>query len=153
MGQGYAPCPVSSQGKIVSAASLNVYICYSRDHLTHNPAGASGSGYDVVIMSDLLHFDRSHDVLIQSLASLLCKHATARAYVAAGKYTPPHVCDHFVHVARQSGIILEEGEVDGVWRGTLEVVSGNELDRTQLGIRKDMCRWWIGRWAVQTLNT
>ncbi|PIL23618.1 hypothetical protein GSI_14931 [Ganoderma sinense ZZ0214-1] len=54
---------------------------------------AAPDAFDVVIMSDLLHFDRSHDVLMQSLLSLLRKTSSARAYIAAGKYTSPQVCD------------------------------------------------------------
>ncbi|TFK84384.1 hypothetical protein K466DRAFT_527452 [Polyporus arcularius HHB13444] len=109
------------------------------------PSPTSSEGFDVVIMSDLLHFDRSHDVLIQSLTSLLSKESSARAYVAAGKYTQSHVCDNFVREAHRAGITLEEGEVEPVWRGALEV-SGGGLDLEQLGVRKDMCRWWVGRW-------
>ena len=101
-------------------------------------------GADVVIMSDLLHFDSSHDVLLQSLISLLRKSPSARAYIAAGKYTPPHVCDHFVEQARRAGILMDEGDVEGKWHGSLDV-SGGGLDREQPGVRKDMCRWWTGR--------
>ncbi|KAI0350896.1 hypothetical protein OH77DRAFT_1430517 [Trametes cingulata] len=109
---------------------------------THAP---NDRGFDVVIMSDLLHFDGSHDVLVQSLTSLLRRDPSARAYVAAGKYTAPHVCDHFVEEAKRGGILLEEREVENVWHGTLEV-SGSGLDREQLGVRKGMSRWWVGRW-------
>ncbi|KAI8976625.1 hypothetical protein BD414DRAFT_422876 [Trametes punicea] len=101
--------------------------------------------FDVVIMSDLLHFDRSHDVLLQSLLALLRRDPSARAYVAAGRYTPPHVCEHFARKAAGAGIVLEEEEVEAVWNGTLEV-SGGGLDKGQLGVRKGMSRWWIGRW-------
>ncbi|KZT02974.1 uncharacterized protein LAESUDRAFT_684554 [Laetiporus sulphureus 93-53] len=104
------------------------------------------AGFDVVILSDLLHFDRSHDVLLASLRALLRADITARTYVAAGKYTPPHVCAHFVQAAARSGIVLEEGEESAEWLGTLPV-SGSGLDREQLGVRKGMCRWWVGRWA------
>ncbi|TBU22591.1 hypothetical protein BD311DRAFT_770111 [Dichomitus squalens] len=113
--------------------------------LLREGASDHSDGFDVVIMSDLLHFDSSHDVLLQSLISLLRRTSSARAYIAAGKYTPPHVCDHFVQEARRAGIVMDEGEVEGVWRGSLEV-SGGGLDREQLGVRKNMCRWWIGRW-------
>ena len=122
-----------------------------RDILKQSDACAIREAFDVVIMSDLLHFDRSHDVLIRSLTSLLQKDPTSRAYVAAGKYTQAHVCDHFVEEARRAGIELEEGEVEGVWRGTLEV-SGGGLDREQLGVRKNMCRWWVGRWIDSKLE-
>ncbi|KAI0642550.1 hypothetical protein C8Q79DRAFT_1002943 [Trametes meyenii] len=108
--------------------------------------GPNEGGFDVVIMSDLLHFDGSHDVLVQSLTALLCRSPNARVYVAAGKYTKPHVCDHFVEEAAKAGITLEEETVENVWKGALEV-SGGGLDREQLAARKDMSRWWTGRWA------
>ncbi|KAI0630970.1 hypothetical protein C8Q77DRAFT_1159691 [Trametes polyzona] len=103
-------------------------------------------GFDVVIMSDLLHFDGSHDVLLQSLLLLLRRSPDACAYVAAGKYTAPHVCTHFVEEAARAGIVLEEQPIEDTWKGNLEV-SGGGLDREQLGVRKGMSRWWIGRWA------
>ena len=98
-----------------------------------------------MILSDLLHFDGSHDVLLSSLVSLLRKAPSSRTYVAAGKYTAAHVCEHFVSEAEKAGISLEEGEDDPVWRGVLDVHGGG-LDREQLGVRKGMCRWWVGRW-------
>ncbi|KAH9933819.1 uncharacterized protein B0H18DRAFT_1207967 [Fomitopsis serialis] len=109
------------------------------------------AGFDVVILSDLLHFDGSHGVLLAALAALLRRSPTARAYVAAGKYTLPVHCAHFVRIAADAGIVLEEGTdpaegEGGVWRGVMEVRGGG-LDRAQLGVRKGMCRWWVGRWA------
>lgn len=98
-----------------------------------------------MVLSDLLHFDSSHDVLLSSLTSLLRKSASARTYVAAGKYTSQTVCDHFLREGESAGIIWEEGEDDPIWRGELEVKGGG-LDREQLGVRKGMCQWWIGRW-------
>jgi nicotinamide N-methyltransferase len=98
-------------------------------------------------MSDLLHFHTSHDVLLQSLISLLSKSKTSRAYVAAGNYTPPHVCDSFLRQGELLGIVWEEGErgpAEAEWHGTMEV-SG--LDKSQLAVRKNVCRWWLGRWA------
>ncbi|KAH7925465.1 hypothetical protein BV22DRAFT_1011239 [Leucogyrophana mollusca] len=113
-------------------------------------------GYDIVIMSDLLHFDSSHEVLVASLISLLARSDGARVYVAAGKYTAPNVCDHFLRLGEEAGIIWQEGvsDLDGkesdAWLGTMEV-SG--LDKAQLGIRKGMCRQWIGRWAPVHLGS
>ncbi|KAI0332841.1 hypothetical protein GY45DRAFT_1432824 [Cubamyces sp. BRFM 1775] len=108
--------------------------------------GPKDRAFDIVVMSDLLHFDGSHNVLLKSLLSLLRRHPSARAYVAAGKYTLPHVCEHFVSEAAKAGITLEEQEVEAVWKGVLSV-SGGGLDREQLGARKGMSRWWIGRWT------
>ncbi|KZT64543.1 hypothetical protein DAEQUDRAFT_678413 [Daedalea quercina L-15889] len=114
---------------------------------------ATSPGFDVVILSDLLHFDASHTVLLASLTALLRKSPDARAYVAAGKYTSSVHCAHFVRIAAEAGIVLEEGtdsdsgeNGESIWRGTMQV-SGGGLDREQLAVRKGMCRWWVGRWA------
>ena len=107
-------------------------------------------GYDIVILSDLLHFSTSHDALLLSLTSLLAKNRTSRAYVAAGNYTPPSICENFLREGEKRGITWQEGgdnhensTVDNEWHGTLEVSS---LDKEQLAIRKSACKWWLGRW-------
>ena len=107
---------------------------------------AVSGGYDIVILSDLLHFDASHGVLLSALTSLLRKSAGARTYVAAGKYTPAAVCEQFLRQGEQLGLAWAAGDEDAEWRGTLEVRGGG-LDRGQLGVRKGMCRWWTGAWA------
>ncbi|KAF8556830.1 hypothetical protein OG21DRAFT_1506039 [Imleria badia] len=104
------------------------------------------SGYDIVIMSDLLHFDSSHGVLVLALTSLLADSSQARVYVAAGNYTAPHVCDNFLNLGTRAGLIWEQGTNERLvepWMGSM-IVSG--LDATQLTTRKRACRWWIGRW-------
>ncbi|GJE96537.1 hypothetical protein PsYK624_127340 [Phanerochaete sordida] len=115
-------------------------------------APGGSAGYDVVILSDLLHFDASHDVLLASLAALLQKSGAARTFVAAGKYTPAPVCEHFLREGERLGLVWEEGAEDAVWRGALPVRGGG-LDREQLGVRKGMCRWWTGRWTDEVLAT
>ncbi|KIM70551.1 hypothetical protein SCLCIDRAFT_12476 [Scleroderma citrinum Foug A] len=93
-------------------------------------------GYDVVItMFDLLHFHMSHNALLRSLSLLLSNTPSARAYVAAGKYTALHVYQNF-------WIWGAEDEDD------TRVVAG--LDTTQLAVRKSMCRWWVGRWNAES---
>jgi len=110
------------------------------------------SGYNAVILSDLLHFDRSHDGLIHSLCALLCRSSDSRTYVAAGKYTLPHVCESFVEHANNAGIVLvEETDDDREWRAGMPV-SGGGLNREQLGVRKGMCRWWVGQWKAGVLD-
>ena len=104
-------------------------------------------GFDIVILSDLLHFDQSHDVLLSSLARTLRRTSSARAYVAAGKYTLQHHCEHFLLEGEKAGLVWESQDEDPVWRGEARV-SGGGLDREQLGVRKGMCRWWIGRWKT-----
>jgi hypothetical protein len=39
------------------------------------------AGYEIVILSDLLHFFDSHDVLVSSIEKLLVKREDARVYV------------------------------------------------------------------------
>jgi nicotinamide N-methyltransferase len=143
------------------------YIPFSSFFRRILPSGCTDSGssmspqpgYDIVILSDLLHFDRSHGALIASLTSLLSKSRTSQVYISAGKYTPSHVCDNFLMEGTRAGLVFEEGVIltDGggdddhdansdttAWLGNLEV-SG--LDKEQLSARKAMCRWWVGRWA------
>jgi nicotinamide N-methyltransferase len=108
-------------------------------------------GYDAVILSDLLHFDRSHGALLDSVCMLLARDDKARVYVAAGVYTKTDVCAAFLREAGRRGLVWvdreagQDGrEVDDVWRGTLPVLG---VSREHLGTRKGMCRWWVGRWS------
>ncbi|KAG9220396.1 hypothetical protein CCMSSC00406_0006661 [Pleurotus cornucopiae] len=114
-------------------------------------------GYDILILSDLLHFDRSHDVLISSMISLLRHSTDARAYIAAGSYTRPEVRETFLRKVREAGLHVDSGSAEhsltparaagdthAEWLGKLKV-SG--LDREQLSARKAVCRYWTARWA------
>ncbi|ESK90270.1 nicotinamide n-methyltransferase nnt1 [Moniliophthora roreri MCA 2997] len=104
-------------------------------------------GFDIVILSDLLHFHSSHDALIDSLARLLSKSSASRTYASAGKYTHAHVCDNFISRAREQGFSFEEilsPEGEAEWMGRLDV---SDLDKDALTARKSACRFWVGRWA------
>jgi len=112
-------------------------------------------GYDAVILSDLLHFDQSHAALLDSVCILLARNDRARVYVAAGVYAKSDVCAAFLRQAERRGLLwVDRGagqdglEVDAVWRGTLPVLG---ISRDQLGTRKGMCRWWVGRWSDEQL--
>ena len=98
-----------------------------------------------MILSDLVHFDASHDVLIASLTSLLRPAPESRVYMAAGNYTEDRHVKHFLGLGDRFGISWQQGEDDHVWRGP-EDVWGGGLNKKQLGVRKSMCRWWSGRW-------
>jgi len=106
----------------------------------------AGPGFDIVIMSDLLHFDSSHAALVDSLAALLSKSGGSRVYVAAGKYTKQDFCDSFINQAQHAGIALVEECYQQVgWQGKM-AVRGPGLDRDGLKRRRDMSRLWVGRW-------
>ncbi|KAI0697048.1 hypothetical protein BC835DRAFT_805071 [Cytidiella melzeri] len=107
---------------------------------------SSTGSFDVVILSDLLHFETSHDVLLSCLASLLARSCTSRTYVVAGKYTRAEVCRDFLVEGEKLGLVWEVDDDEDVWRGTL-AVGGGGLDREQLGVRKGMCKSWVGRWS------
>lgn len=112
-------------------------------HINSDLLPAENTGYDIVILSDLLHFNSSHHELLFSLTSLLARTPSARVYVSAGKYTGSAVCDHFLHAGEDLGLAWEEQEVDTRWMGTMTV----SLNKEQLSARKANCRFWIGRWA------
>lgn len=152
MGNGHRPIIVSLTSiQIVSAIRVFSLFCLR----ALSQCDSTLRGYDVVIMSDLLHFDTEHGVLVSALTSLLAQSEHARVYVAAGKYTAPHVCGHFLDLGAEAGLTWQEGtrgKDDDTWRGAM--VRG--LDAAQLGVRKQMCRWWVGRWssgAVERLRS
>lgn len=68
-------------------------------------------GYDTLILSDLLHFDASHELLLDSVCALLSpkplgghsQSITPQVHLAAGRYTPPSVCADFLHLGEARG--------------------------------------------------
>ena len=129
--------------------------------LTHSSqAQVDALGFDVLFLSDLLHFDTSHDVLALSIASLLTRNAEARVYVSVGAYTKPNVIKSFFelfstkatrsshmqqNIRKAYPIIWEEVQTDSMWRGETRI-SG--VGDGELGIRKGSCRLWVGKWCV-----
>ncbi|KDR79972.1 hypothetical protein GALMADRAFT_62054 [Galerina marginata CBS 339.88] len=112
-----------------------------------NRSEPTRKGYDVVILSDLLHFFTSHDMLVSSISMLLARTEAARAYVGAGNYTHTHVCDNFFEKGRAAGLHFDEisDESEGKkWLGTLPI---SNLDNDALGLRKNNCRYWVARWS------
>lgn len=118
-----------------------------------------------MILSDLLHFDSFHDILLASVTSLLAQTRTSHLHVAvslfipfcthslpstrsqAGNYTPPHVCDTFLSKAKQQGLTFKEvipKRDEQMWLGQLEIPN---FDHEALSLRKAACRYWIGRWV------
>jgi hypothetical protein len=145
------------------SASYDIPILTSA-HAGMSTAISAVSGYDIAILSDLLHFQDSHGALVASLTSLLSKTRDARVYIAAGKYTLPHVCENFLRQAHQAGLVFEEGGVSFVTNGEsggggVEVVEEawlgkfpvSGLSESELAVRKAMCRWWVGQWADPTM--
>lgn len=116
----------------------------------------TANGYSILILSDLLHFDASHEVLLKSTTSLLKRSSDSRVYVGAGKYTPARVCDQWLALSRAAGLAWEEVDLDGengVWEGKTEVFwSSHKMNVEQLEERKRNCRLWIGRWSTASLE-
>lgn len=99
-----------------------------------------------MILSDLLHFDNCHDLLVTSIVSLLRRSPDSRVHISAGVYTKPHVCDAFVGKAKEAGFDVQEifTDLSEPWMGKLPV---GGLDATDLALRKANCRYWVARWA------
>ncbi|KAH9478567.1 Protein N-terminal and lysine N-methyltransferase EFM7 [Psilocybe cubensis] len=104
----------------------------------------SKGGYDVMILSDLLHFFDSHDVLLSSISMLLARTKEARVFIGAGSYTRAHVCENFLQKGEEMGLCLDEIIDNDKWLGTLPV---SDLDLEALSLRKNNCRYWVGRWS------
>ncbi|KAH7100100.1 hypothetical protein BKA62DRAFT_620533 [Auriculariales sp. MPI-PUGE-AT-0066] len=122
----------------------------------------SPDGFDVIILSDLLHFASSHDELLDSVVALLRRTpnssspssdhrkntiVTPTVYVACGTYTPADVCRRFVAGATARGLRLDEQPQLTKWHPRAEWwLEG--LTREDMGIRLAQCRLWIGQWAA-----
>ncbi|TFK22135.1 hypothetical protein FA15DRAFT_706660 [Coprinopsis marcescibilis] len=111
----------------------------------------SFTGYDVLILSDLVHFDSCHEVLVSSITALLRPSPDARVHVSAGFYTKPEACTNFIAIATAAGLKLEEIHTDPTegWKGTMEVTT---LNRDELAARKAACRYWVGAWSPPQLQ-
>jgi len=105
-------------------------------------------GFDALILSDLLHFRSSHSDLIYSMTHCLMRARTSRVYVSAGTYTSAEICSNFLLESEQAGLQWEEGERSDVWTGMMKV---SDLTLQDLGTRKGMCRWWVGRWKEEVI--
>ncbi|KAF5334665.1 hypothetical protein D9611_011921 [Ephemerocybe angulata] len=107
----------------------------------------NNTGFEVMILSDLLHFDSCHDLLVSSVTTLLKKAPESVAHVSAGVYTKPDVCNSFIKKIETAGLHIEEviSDPQEPWMGTLHV-SG--LDANDLALRKANCRYWVARWAA-----
>lgn len=145
-------CGEYEWGSDVSQLLLSI-MCFTCPHLIFCVSSSqflpknAGPGFDIVIMSDSLHFDSSHAALVDSLTALLSKSRESRVYVAAGNYTKQDVCDRFIDHARRAGIVLaEERHKQAGWQGKM-AVRGPGLDRDGLKHRRDMSRFWVGRWV------
>ncbi|KZP18887.1 hypothetical protein FIBSPDRAFT_744777, partial [Athelia psychrophila] len=56
--------------------------------------------YDIVFLSDLLHFRSSHYILVKSLTALLSRVCTSRVYVTPRNNTRPDTRDNFISCVR-----------------------------------------------------
>ncbi|KAJ1310948.1 hypothetical protein OPQ81_009460 [Rhizoctonia solani] len=104
-------------------------------------------GYDVVILSDLLHFDSSHSDILSTVTQTLKRSQDARVYLAAGMYTREPVREAFLKAGEEIGLDWTPLENDGVWGGEMRVTSDGEAwTQEDLNARKTNVVAWVGRW-------
>ncbi|KAG8933875.1 hypothetical protein FRC02_011013 [Tulasnella sp. 418] len=108
------------------------------------------TGYDIIFLSDLLHYHGSHFDLLRSCAKLVSRDERSRIYVAAGKYTSDEICNHFFEAAPSYGFVFSEAQPnDGLWHGEDRIGGWSHED---LCLRKSNVRWWIGRRNTDSLE-
>jgi hypothetical protein len=74
-------------------------------------------------LSDLLHFDRSHGELLDTVCTLLAPNDKARVYVTAGVYRKFEVCAAFLRQAMRHGFVwIDNKGVSQDWREVDDVV-------------------------------
>ncbi|CAE6424480.1 unnamed protein product [Rhizoctonia solani] len=104
-------------------------------------------GYDVLVLSDLLHFDSSHSDILSTVTRTLKRSPDAWVYLAAGLYTHKSVREAFLKAGEEAGLEWTSIENDGVWKGETRVTSDGEAwAREDLNARKANVVAWIGRW-------
>ncbi|CAE7217931.1 unnamed protein product [Rhizoctonia solani] len=104
-------------------------------------------GYDVLILSDLLHFDSSHGDILSTVTQTLKRSPDARVYLAAGLYTHESVRQAFLKAGEEVGLDWTSIENDGIWRGETRVTSDGETwTQEDLSARKANVVAWIGKW-------
>ncbi|KAH7344500.1 hypothetical protein B0J17DRAFT_726641 [Rhizoctonia solani] len=104
-------------------------------------------GYDVLVLSDLLHFDSSHSDILSTVSQTLKRSPNARVYLAAGLYTREPVRQAFLRAAEEMGLDWKPVENDGIWRAETQVKSDGEAwTREDLSARKANVVAWIGSW-------
>ncbi|CAE6420171.1 unnamed protein product [Rhizoctonia solani] len=104
-------------------------------------------GYDVLILSDLLHFDSSHSDILSTITRTLKRSPDAWVYLAAGLYTHKSVREAFLKAGEEVGLDWAPVENDGKWRGERRVTSDGEVwTQEDLNARKANVVAWIGRW-------
>lgn len=125
-------------GLLYVSYSASCYIGLTAKRRQHAPGG-----FDALFLSDLLHFDSSHDELLSSTTSLLKRSAEARVYVCSGDYTKPAVCAAFVANAERHGLLMEEQPREDTW---LASRSQRGAEKEDMDSRKRQCRFWMGKW-------
>jgi len=114
-----------------------------------------GRGFDVLILSDLLHFTSSHSTLLWCITTFLAPVPASRVHVAVGKYTKLADCQRFLREAESKGLVwtciqgheeVEWPELNApvMWEGSMQVA---RWTKEELVVRKASCRFWIGRWG------
>jgi nicotinamide N-methyltransferase len=116
---------------------------YHESNLVPGGLNARSKGFDIMVLSDLLYFDQSHNELIRSIQDLLARNSEARVYVAAGKYTPANVCQSFLDKGARADLQWEEVSISQKWEGR---DPGGTYTVDALESRKQNSRLWIGRW-------
>jgi nicotinamide N-methyltransferase len=110
------------------------------------------TAHHVLLLSDLLYFDASHNELTQSITLLLSRRPESRAFIAAGTTPVPQ----FFRLAILAGFEYQEQThqskslQESDWCGTLPVVG---LTRDELSARKAQVRWWSLWWSEAKLET
>ncbi|KEP51774.1 putative methyltransferase [Rhizoctonia solani 123E] len=105
-------------------------------------------GYDVLILSDLLHFDSSHSDILATVSQTLKRSPDAWIYLAAGLYTHEAVRQAFLKAGEEVGLEWTPLENDGTWKGEVRVISDGEAwAQEDLNARKANVVAWIGKWG------
>ncbi|CAE6431715.1 unnamed protein product [Rhizoctonia solani] len=136
----------ANRAQIKSSCSISV-VGYAWGADVSPLLSLSVGGYDILILSDLLHFDSSHSDILTTVTQTLKRSPDARIYLAAGLYTHKGVRQEFLKAGEEVGLEWTPLENDGIWKGEVRVMSDGEAwTQEDLNARKANVVAWIGKW-------
>ena len=93
----------------------------------------SPDGFDLVILSDLIWIDTSHQDLVDDIARTLSHKPSSRSFILTGRYCKQQSIDSFTAMLAQAGLAMMELDLEAAgpsWRGSTEI-EGLPLDPEQ----------------------
>ena len=117
--------------------------CIVAGHAWGTPTTELGTGFDIVILSDVLWYVDEQEMLLTSLRNLLLpQHGVA--WIGCGTYTPATAVYEFMTSASHFGLKSSRIELDTTWQGNLG--DNTTTNIASLELKKSKVQLWRMTW-------